>query len=327
MVEISRFLRKALIAALLAGAAVAPVATAGAKAKPLFRYLLIADRGNNRLLVVDPAKRILWRFAGGGRVHNFAEPDDAFLSPNGRYISANSENYGVVYLITYTAHPRIVWRYGHFGRSGSAPGYLYHPDDAYLLPNGLLSVADIVNCRVIWIDRARRIVRQLGATGVCRHDPPRYLKLPNGDTPTPDGGTLVTEIGGWVDRFTASGRLLWSVRVPTSYPSDAQLLPDGNVLLAAYENPGHIYIVNPRTGRVVFSYGPARGPGRLNHPSIAVRLENGLIAATDDEDDRVVLIDPRTKRIVWSYGHRGRPGRAPGYLNTPDGLDPVSFVP
>ena len=41
---------------------------------------------------------------------------------------------------------------------------------------------------------------------------------------------LVTEIGGWVDRFDRHGRLLFTTRTPTTYPSDAQLLPDGNVL-------------------------------------------------------------------------------------------------
>jgi hypothetical protein len=38
----------------------------------------------------------------------------------------------------------------------------------------------------------------------------------------------------------------------------------------------------------------------------------------------VVLIDPATSRIVWQYGHTDQPGTAPGYLNTPDGMD---FLP
>jgi hypothetical protein len=28
-----------------------------------------------------------------------------------------------------------------------------------------------------------------------------------------------------------------------------------------------------------------------------------------------------TNKIMWQYGHRGKPGTAPGYLDTPDGLD------
>jgi hypothetical protein len=98
--------------------------------------------------------------------------------------------------------------------AGSAPGYLAHPDNAYLLANGQIQLADIINCRVLWLDRAKRIVRSIGSAGNCVHDPPRALSDPNGDTPLPDGGVLVTEIGGWVDasaRARAPNHLLMRV--------------------------------------------------------------------------------------------------------------------
>jgi hypothetical protein len=44
-----------------------------------------------------------------------------------------------------------------------------------------------------------------------------------GDTPLPDGGLLITEIGGWITRLDANGALVWSIRSPVAYPSDAQL--------------------------------------------------------------------------------------------------------
>ena len=62
----------------------------------------------------------------------------------------------------------------------------------------------------------------------------------------------------------------------------------------------------------------------LNHPSLAFELPNGDIAVNDDYRDRVVIIDPATRQIVWQYGHTDVAGTAPGYLNTPDGMD---FVP
>jgi hypothetical protein len=92
------------------------------------------------------------------------------------------------------------------------------------------------------------------------------------------------------------------------------------VLVAGYNDPGRIDILTPR-GRIVWTYMYASGPGALNMPSLAVMLPNGLIASTDDYNDRVVLIDRATKRIVWQYGHDGVPGEAPGYLRKPDGLD------
>jgi outer membrane protein assembly factor BamB len=158
--------------------------------------------------------------------------------------------------------------------------------------------------------------------GSCVHDPPNGFASPNGDTPLPGGGVLVTEIGGWVDRLSRTGRLLWSVRSPVPYPSDAQLLPHGRILATSFTDPGRIVLFD-RHGRVHWSFGAASGRNRLDKPSLAVRLSNGMIAANDDYNDRVIVIDPATKRIVWQYGHTGVAGRAPGFLDKPDGLDPA----
>ena len=107
---------------------------------------------------------------------------------------------------------------------------------------------------------------------------------------------------------------------PTDYPSDAQLLPDGNVLVAGFNTPGRIDILTPQD-RIVWTYGPPSGPGALDRPSLAVQLPNGTIAATDDWHHRVVVIDQASRRIVWQYGHDSILGSAPGYLDKPDGLD------
>ncbi|MGZ4383962.1 MAG: hypothetical protein ACXVY3_05145, partial [Gaiellaceae bacterium] len=291
-------------------------------AGPVPGYLLIADRNNNRLLVVSPSKKVVWQFPRPGDVRrgqSFRDPDDAFFTPGFRSISTNEEYNAQMALITLHGH-RIVWSYGKAGRPGSAPGELANPDDAYLLPDHQMSVADILNCRVLRVTMGHRIASEIGSAGHCAHDPPRSLSSPNGATPLPGGGMLVTEIGGWIDRIDAHGGLVWSIRSPTSYPSDAQLLPNGNVLVAGFNTPGRVDILTPR-GRVVWSYGPASGPGSLNKPSLAVRWPNGMIAVTDDWHHRVVVIDPRRKRIVWQYGHLGIASAAPGFLNKPDGLD------
>lgn len=290
---------------------------------PLPGYLMIADRDNNRIIIVNPAKQVVWRFPGPGSSssgHSFAGPDDAFVSADHRYIVTNEEFSDTVALLTLDRRPKIVWQYGHTDTQGGGRGYLAHPDDAYLLANGQLQIADIINCRIVWLNRAKQIVRSLGTNGDCAHDPPRAVLQPNGDTPLPDGGVLVTEIGGWIDRFGASGKLKWSIKAPTDYPSDAQLLGNGNVLVAGFNTPGRIDIIKPN-GQIVWTYGPASGPGSLDRPSLAVQLPNGMIAATDDWHHRVVLIDPRRRAIVWQYGHVDVPGAGPGYLRKPDGLD------
>ena len=288
--------------------------------------LLIADRGNDRLLIVTPARQIIWSMTidpGGPRGSQSWGPDDAFFTPDGAHIVINQENAHTVSIIDIATR-KIVWQYGHTGRPGSAPGYLNGPDDAYVLPDGTVTVADIRNERVLFISPSKKIVRQVGLTGVRRHDPPVSYAAPNGDVPLADGGMLVTEIGGsWVDRLDASGRLVWAIHLrDIAYPSDAQLLPNGNVLVVDYSTPGQIEEVTP-AGSVVWRYDVRSGPGMLSNPSLAVRLSNGNIAVTDDFGQTVDVIDPATHRIVWQYGHLGVPGTAADHLYNPDGLDPV----
>jgi hypothetical protein len=286
--------------------------------------LLIADRGNGRLLIVNDAGATLWSFPAAHSLpagQHFSA-DDAFISPDHRTIVANDESHQVIDVIDIATR-RVIWQYGHYGVMGSALGYLHTPDDAYPLPNGNISVADIRNCRILEIDPAKRIVRRLGRAGRCTHHPPVSFNHPNGDTPLPDGGVLVTEIGGSrVVRLGPAGNVVFDIHAPVLYPSDAQLNARGNVLVVDYARPGAVVELDPR-GHVVWRYGPRSGPGMLDHPSLAIPLPDGTIALNDDYHHRVVVIDPRTNRIVWQYGHTGLAGRAKGYLFVPDGIDLV----
>jgi hypothetical protein len=300
-------------------------AKAAGRRDPLPGALLIADRGNDRMLLVDPRRRVLWRFptahdrARG--VHLYFN-DDNFVEPGGRAIVSNEEDANTIVSVNIKTHRRI-HLYGIPGVKGSGPNQLNTPDDAYVLPNGTLTVADAYNCRILFI-RSHRIVRQLGTTGICRHDPPRTFGAVNGDTPLKGGGVLVSEIqGSWIDDITRAGRLRWAVRAPVAYPSDPQLLSPDRILLADYSSPGAALIIN-RRGKVLWRYGPSSGWPALNHPSLAFGLPNGDIAINDDYKDRVVIVDPRTDKIVWQYGHAGVPGRGADALNTPDGMD---FIP
>jgi hypothetical protein len=293
-----------------------------APSPPIPGYLLIADRGNDRMLLVDSNKHLYWSYPAIAKTPSmpFHFDDDTFFGPSRDRIISNQEDQHTIQIISFPGR-RVLWRYGHVNHSGSAPGYLHTPDDAYLLANGLVTVADAYNCRVLFINRVHRIVRQYGTTGVCRHAPPSQLGAINGATPLPDGGTLISEISGsWIDDIGPNGKLRWAVQAPVSYPSDPQLLGPGRILLADYAKPGHVLIMTPR-GRVLWRYGPSSGPGELNHPSLALRIGPALIAINDDFRHRVVIVNVHTHRIVWQYGHTDHPGSSPGYLNTPDGLD------
>ncbi len=290
---------------------------------PFRGKLMIADRGNDRLIVVNAAKRVLWRFPS--RAHpappgGFYFPDDAFFTHHGTAIISNEEQNERIVQLAFPSG-RLRWSFGHPGIPGAEPGYLHEPDDAYLLANGTVSVADAQNCRILLIAPSKRILHSFGGPSDCSHEPPRHFGSPNGDTPLPDGNILVSEVNGsYIDEITPTGRLVWSVQLPIAYPSDPQQLRPGRYLVADYSRPGGIYEFT-RSGRILWAYHPSSGPGMLNHPSLAERLPNGLIAVNDDYRDRVAIIDPRRMRIVWQYGRTAEPGKGPDHLHIPDGFD------
>lgn len=285
--------------------------------------LLIADRGNNQLLLLNDSGQIVWRYPSPGAPPppgGFYYPDDAFFARHGTDIVVNQEDNETMVQLAYPSG-RVIWTYGHPRQAGSAPGYLSNPDDAYLLNNGDVVVADIKNCRVLVVSPKGAVVGQLGTTGRCVHDPPRALGSPNGDTPLTDGNLLVSEINGsFVDEISLSGHLLWTAHLPIGYPSDPQQMGPDRYVVADYESPGAI-IEFDRTGHVLYRYQPTAGPGVLNQPSLAEVLPSGVLMANDDSNDRMVAIDPATSALVWQYGVTGTPGTSPGMLNTPDGFD------
>ncbi|MCL6446072.1 MAG: hypothetical protein K6T83_21955 [Alicyclobacillus sp.] len=295
---------------------------------PLPGNLLIADRGNDRLLIVTPDKKTIWSMAinvGGPLGKNALGPDDAFFTPDKQHIIINEEENHVIGIIDI-ATKTYTWSYGHPGVPGSAPGYLHTPDDAYMLPNGLVTTADIHNQRILFIDpKTNRIVKQYGTTGLQYHNPPKSFGAPNGDTPLPNGGMLITEINGaYADIMDKHGHLVRTVHFPDiTYPSDTQMMPNGDLLVVDYNTPGRVEIVNQQ-GHIVWECYHKSGSGELSNPSLAIRLPNGNIAVNDDYNDRVVIINPKLNRIVWQYGVKGVPGTSFNHLNIPDGMD---FMP
>jgi hypothetical protein len=311
------------VAALHASTTTPPASVAAASVQPFAGRLLIADRGNNRLIVVDANKRMSWVYPSASMAPpagGFYFPDDGFFADHGRSIVTNQEENHTIVRIGFPSGA-LQWSYGQPKVAGSSPGLLNQPDDAFLLKDGTYVVADAKNCRILRISASRQPISQIGRTGNCVHDPPRSVGYPNGDTPLPNGDLLVSEINGsWVTEYTLTGALVWTVHLPIAYPSDPQQIGPDLYLVSDYSKPGGI-LEFTREGQIVWSYRPPSGAGMLDHPSLAERLPNGLIAVNDDYRHRVAFIDPATNTIVWQYGQTDVPGSAPGLLNTPDGFD------
>ena len=299
---------------------------AGSNTTALPGPVLIADRGNNRLVMVDPQGRIVWQFPRPGDVRRgqtLPSPDDAFFTENGKQIIVTQENDSALSVVDIASR-RVVYRYGTPGVPGSGPNHLSNPDDAMLLPGGWVIVADIKNCRLLLIRFGQHVPSRIfgTTTQACYHAPPAHWGSPNGAFPMRNGHFLVTEINGdWVNELTLAGKLVRSWHPPGfTYPSDTNEVRPGLYLAVDYTSPGGLEMFD-RQGYIRWRYEPKGSDPPLDHPSLATPLPNGDVLLNDDGNDRVIVIDPRTDHIVWQYGHTGAPGRAPGYLNDPDGLD------
>jgi len=290
--------------------------------KPLPWPIVIADRRNNRLLEVTPDKRIVWEFPSPS-LKIYRGNDDVNFAPDGKTMVVNEEDNFDLHMLDYETR-RLMWSYGVPDTRGSGEGYLNFPDDARLLPDGRLTVADIRNCRLLFIDpKTRKTLTQWGKPGVCKHAPPATFAYPNDINYFDNGDFLVTEIpDSWISRLGPDGHVVWSIRGPhLHYPSDARAAADGNIIVADFVKPGGVVIFNPQTGKVVWEYRVAEGEKALDHPSLAVELPTGDILLNDDHRERVLVIDRQTKEIIWQYGTTDARGHAPGFLWYPDSVD------
>ena len=97
---------------------------AGAGSPYFGARLLVADRGNNRLLLLDDTMHLVWKYPS---VHaprdplRFYFPDDAFFIDHGTAIISNQEQNDTIIKIAYPSG-KIIWSYGHPRQPGTAPG-------------------------------------------------------------------------------------------------------------------------------------------------------------------------------------------------------------
>ena len=98
------------------------------------RYLTVDYSDPGQIVEFTSSGHLLWRLGG------FNQPSLALPLPNGDILLNDDFNHRVC--VVDPATGRIVWRYGHTGKPGSAPGYLNDPDGVDLFPPDSLLVTD-----------------------------------------------------------------------------------------------------------------------------------------------------------------------------------------
>src|SRR5262249_6321673 len=127
----------------------------------LDRNVLIADGGNNRIIEVTPDKHIVWQYHFENLPPGHGA-DDAFFSPDNTKIVPKLAFDNIVVIIDYPPR-QIIWQHGSHIH-GYGPNQLWRADDAYMLPDGNITIADIGNCRVLVVAPDKTIVRRYGKT-------------------------------------------------------------------------------------------------------------------------------------------------------------------
>jgi hypothetical protein len=273
--------------------------------------ILIADRGNNRLVVITPRGQVAWST-------KTLAPTDVYFGPYKSSIAVTQRGAFVVLTLS-VASGALQYVYGQPGQPGAGNNRLRNPQSAHLIANGRLVVADEANCRVLLLaPPSTRPAKVLGQAGDCVHDPPSRLSYPDAIFPTRGGKFVVTESTGWIDLLTKGFSLFRALPLQRfSDPFDDNEYAAGKLIVTSHSYVGAVEELST-TGTVLWRYGPASGPGRLRDPSLAQGLPNGDVLVCDSGTDRILVIDPQTKAIVWQYGHTGVAGSRPGYLDSPD---------
>jgi DNA-binding beta-propeller fold protein YncE len=279
--------------------------------------ILIADRNNNRLLVVSPKGQIVWQLSE-------PTPSDAYFTSTGRSIIVTQHLKAVV-LRRSVSTGRITYSYGHAGSVGSGGDRLHDPQTGHQI-GGQIVIADLGNCRVLFVaPPTHSHVTSLG-TGQCVHRPPTSFAEPDAVFPTADGGLVVTERNpGWIDLLSKTHTVTKAIRLTFAQPYDANesKYVAGQLIVTDHTRPGAVEELDAATGKVTWTYSVKSGSGELNLPTFARALPNGDVLVADSGNDRVIVIDAKTKQIVWQYGHSAKPSSANGFLHTPDSVDLV----
>ncbi len=215
---------------------------------------------DNRVVLVDEDKRIVWQYGQfgvtGAGDNELNTPVQATYTPDRHVLITDQANDRIIE-VSIATH-RIVWQYGATGVSGIGPDQLNNPNSAELLANGHVLISDQGNNRAIEVDRSKRIhaVFTAGGTAVTVAFASR---LENGDTLLTDSGnSRIVEVD-------PADAVVWQYFTntdpasnPAPLPTRAVRLRSGDTLISDQFND-RVIEVN-RAGQIVASYGQLNTP-------------------------------------------------------------------
>jgi hypothetical protein len=218
---------------------------------------------DNRVLLVDPAGRIVWQYGQfgvtGADADELNTPVQNTWLPDGHVLITDQGNNRI---IEVNLRKQIVWSYP--GSNTNAADQLSGPNSAELLENGHILISDQGNNRALEVTRKDVIVRTFSAGGTV-NTLAFASRLDNGHTLITDAGNArIVEVDAhdnvvW-EYFTDTDPL--SITAPL--PTRAIRLRDGNTIISDQFN-NRVIIVN-HAKRIVADYGlPLAGGGAIGN--------------------------------------------------------------
>lgn len=243
---------------------------------------ICADSYANKVSVVAADGTIQWEYA-------CQHPQDCWRLANGNYLFCHEKG-----ALEMTPDKKTAWEYQ---AGANTQIHACQP-----LPNGNVLVVENGPCRILEIDRAGTIAKEIKLA-----PPPSTVSVHDqfrGTRKTPAGHYLVSRKGEHrIEELDGEGKSLRSISVPGDVHATV-LLPDGHLLVACGE--GHKVIELDAEAKIVWSVEEREIPGHtLRLVSGLQRLPNGDTVVCNylghghlGEQAHVFELTP-DKRVVW----------------------------
>jgi len=215
----------------------------------LGKAVACCDYGGNKVCLVDKSGKITWQISAN-------RPQDVWVLPNGNILFTHLRGVKEV-----TRDKNIVWEF-------KAPrGSEIHACQP--LPGGKVMIAESGPMRIIEVDRAGKITKEVKLTTKTK----RAHAQMRGARKTAKGTYLVGQYSdGVVREYDGSGKIVWEFRHKPVFGGIR--LPDGNTLVATGD--GHRIVEVDKDGKVVWEIKENDLPGNpLRFVAGMQRLANG----------------------------------------------------
>ncbi|QDU22192.1 beta-propeller domain-containing protein [Urbifossiella limnaea] len=288
---------------ILSGVIALSLAAVAAADPPVYR-VLAQDKGHVALVGKDG--KVEWEVECKYNSH------DIQLLPNGNVLLHT----GPATVTEMTPDKKVVWRYEAKPAGDNKGRVEVHAFQR--LADGTTMVAESGNRRIVEVDAAGKIVRQVSLS-VKRPDAHRDTRLVR---KLPTGNYLVCQEGdGLVREYDPAGKTVWEYALelggkkeapghgPESYGTSvfgAVRLANGNTVIAGGNN--HRVLEVDRAGRVVWSLDQKELPGiTLAWVTTLHALPNGnlIVGNCHAGPDQPQLFEvTRDKKVVWTFRNR-----------------------